>query len=588
MLKRAVIFLMVLVVVGLMSNGASGQRDGGGGRGASQLAAKKKKPNPKGQFLANLPPGPPTSSGNYETELSKFKDPAKSLVAGKPNGTKFEKFYRSLLKKNSKSVAMKQPSHWEAAKTIKEDAANGPEDLQKQKNYVLFIVYASSAYRGPEGTASLKGLYTELVNMEFEMDAPSYSYPGGRESEMAEFENAEKSVRSTPAGTSWLKPYSGFAVSSADAVARELPSHEEASKRVLDFLKVRPNEIREHKKYIRYVKAVSEEKRPAEATAALRKLYNSILDIEFDPVQEVTPALPFDGDERLTIFRNVVYGKEEPSLQTLDAYIVKSDKPTPVMVEIHGGGWRRGKKNSFGSYGGDLIGKLFDAGISVVSIDYRLTPEYQVPAMMHDAARAIQLVRSKAKEWNIDSAHVGAMGGSAGAHMSAWIAFHDDMADPDSDDPIARQSTRLSCIIDQSGPMDLTKANPLELSKALGRGEDFSKAFTQAFGCTLEEYMGPDIQKRAREASPIFCVTKDDPPAMIVHQSTPKLAGDDHGPIPETINDPHSAWFGIMLYEEMKEKGIDAVKYIGPHVGKDKEKDALAKVKFLTKHLRAE
>ena len=62
---------------------------------------------------------------------------------------------------------------------------------------------------------------------------------------------------------------------------------------------------------------------------------------------------------------------------------------------------------------------------------------------LEDAARALQFVRSEAAEFNIDKTRIGASGGSAGACSSLWLAFHDDMADPESSDPIARESTRL-------------------------------------------------------------------------------------------------------------------------------------------------
>src|SRR5581483_8975043 len=91
-------------------------------------------------------------------------------------------------------------------------------------------------------------------------------------------------------------------------------------------------------------------------------------------------------------------------------------------------------------------------GISVVSVEYRFIPEAtkdgEVPPVLGplgDAARALQFVRSKAKEWNIDKTRIGATGGSAGACSSLWLAFHPDMADPKSSDPIAQESTRLTC-----------------------------------------------------------------------------------------------------------------------------------------------
>ena len=118
---------------------------------------------------------------------------------------------------------------------------------------------------------------------------------------------------------------------------------------------------------------------------------------------DLKPAsAPFADRDDLTIYRDVVYGKVDPEQQNLDAYIVKSDKPTPVLVELHGGGWRRGKKNMFNSYPDGMFEMLFDAGISVVSANYRLIPKYPFPASERDAARVVQFVRSMAKRWNID------------------------------------------------------------------------------------------------------------------------------------------------------------------------------------------
>src|SRR5438876_2507634 len=142
-------------------------------------------------------------------------------------------------------------------------------------------------------------------------------------------------------------------------------------------------------------------------------------------------------------FRNVPYGIHPR--QVLDFYQAKSAKPTPVVFYIHGGGWRNGDKK--------MNPKPFlDKRISVAAINYRFVQHGveanvvpPVKAPLEDAARALQFVRSKASEWNIDKKRVGATGGSAGACSSLWLAFHDDMANPKSDDPVARESTRLYC-----------------------------------------------------------------------------------------------------------------------------------------------
>ena len=97
----------------------------------------------------------------------------------------------------------------------------------------------------------------------------------------------------------------------------------------------------------------------------------------------------------------------------------------------------------------DAVRDFNDNGVSVVSINYRYIKNDNkknvippVKAPFSDAARASQFVRSKAKEWNIGKKRISASGQSAGGCSALWLAMHDDMADPGSSDPIARDSTR--------------------------------------------------------------------------------------------------------------------------------------------------
>src|SRR5947209_1949106 len=144
---------------------------------------------------------------------------------------------------------------------------------------------------------------------------------------------------------------------------------------------------------------------------------------------------------------NVAYGTHER--QVLDFWQAKSDRPTPLVLYIHGGGWQNGDKKGLS---GAAIKRYLDNGISVATINYRFVKqaaadkvEPPVKGPLGDAARALQFIRSKASEWNLDKKRIGATGGSAGACSSLWLAFHDDMADPKSSDPVARESTRLYC-----------------------------------------------------------------------------------------------------------------------------------------------
>src|SRR5262249_21388956 len=138
---------------------------------------------------------------------------------------------------------------------------------------------------------------------------------------------------------------------------------------------------------------------------------------------------------------NVTYGPHERNV--LDFWQAKSERPTPVLVSIHGGGFVAGNKSGAPQPLKDCL----DAGISGAAIHYRHSTQAIAPAPFQDGARAVQFLRSKAKDWNIDSKRFAATGGSAGAGISLWLGFHKDMADPQNDDPVLRQSTRLTCMV---------------------------------------------------------------------------------------------------------------------------------------------
>jgi len=278
---------------------------------------------------------------------------------------------------------------------------------------------------------------------------------------------------------------------------------------------------------------------------------------------------------------NIAYGAHER--QVLDFYKAASDKPAPLLFFIHGGGWVAGDK---AGAGGML--KLLDAGISVVSINYRYSwqahladvkPPVEWP--LSDAARALQFVRSKAAEWNIDKQRIGASGGSAGACSSLFLAFHPDMADPKSSDPVARESTRLWCAA-VSGAQ--TSLDPQQLKEWTPN----SRYGGHAFG-----FMDPkDLKTRdtrfaeflaARESvlpwikkySPIEHVSADDPPVYLIYTSPPALGEEQKDPT-------HTANYGVKLQEKCKTLGVECeLVYPGaPDVKHPKAEDFLvAKLK---------
>jgi acetyl esterase/lipase len=256
------------------------------------------------------------------------------------------------------------------------------------------------------------------------------------------------------------------------------------------------------------------------------------------------------------------YGQDSER-QKFDFWQAKSDRPTPLVLLIHGGGWRNGDKTG---YGASAIQPYLDAGISVAAINYRFINqameqkvEPPVKACLHDAARALQTLRSKAAEWNLDPARVGATGGSAGACTSLWLALHDDLADPASSDPIARQSSRLSCAAVAGAQ---TSLDPKELREWIANSEYGGHAFGfSAPGRSRAQEFELLIANREKvlpwikEYSPIELVSTDDPPIYLeyANQRTPPVLG-------QTEADPtHSAMYGVKLKEKLDAIGIEAV-----------------------------
>jgi len=131
---------------------------------------------------------------------------------------------------------------------------------------------------------------------------------------------------------------------------------------------------------------------------------------------------------------DVAYGPHDRNV--LDLYLANSKSPTPMIVYVHGGGFVGGNKNSISPV---MINAAHRNGISVAALHYRFVNGEDVlfPAPQHDCARAIQFLRSKADQWNLDPQRFACYGGSAGAGISMWLGFHNDLAQPESEDPIA-------------------------------------------------------------------------------------------------------------------------------------------------------
>jgi acetyl esterase/lipase len=227
-------------------------------------------------------------------------------------------------------------------------------------------------------------------------------------------------------------------------------------------------------------------------------------------------------------------------------------------LHLHGGGWVRGDKAKVAG-----LERYLAAGISVASANYRFTTqamragvEPPVAWPLADAARAVQFLRSRAAAWNLDPRRVAATGGSAGACSSLYLAFHDDLADPASRDPVARESTRLWCVAVSGAQTTLDPAemrawtpNSVYGGHAFGFMSNPDDLATRdrsfpAFFAARERIL-PWIQRY----SPFAHAGAGDPPTYLLYPAPPALGQPQKDPT-------HTANFGVKLQERLRAASV--------------------------------
>ncbi|QDU45651.1 Carboxylesterase NlhH [Symmachiella dynata] len=268
---------------------------------------------------------------------------------------------------------------------------------------------------------------------------------------------------------------------------------------------------------------------------------------------------------------DVKYGPHDRHV--MDVWLAESDKPTPVVVSIHGGAFRHGDK----SVSRPVLRECLKSGISVVAITYRFTPDHIAPAQHRDAARAVQFVRHNADQWNLDPTKIAAVGGSAGAGMSLWLGFHDDMADPKNADPVLRQSTRLTCMAVNNGQ---TSYDPRFIRKLYPGTDTYSNsALAQLFDIDMKQLdnLPTEKYKLFEEVSALTHLTADDPPVLMTYDS------DYDTPISSRSIGIHHPRFGKVLKERMDKLGIECVVHTDFKKTGNTRADQV--VPFLNKHL---
>jgi acetyl esterase/lipase len=228
--------------------------------------------------------------------------------------------------------------------------------------------------------------------------------------------------------------------------------------------------------------------------------------------------------------RNVVFGMYSDLALLMDVYYPHNPNGFGI-IHISGGGWSKPLSLDASMLNHSrhvkLEGEMFvNAGYTLFSINHRATPRFVYPAAVEDAQRAVRFIRYHADKFGINPDKIGAIGGSSGGYLVSMLGVLDGNDIPDDDTPINRMSAKVQCVIARAAPTDFLQGDI---------GESFLNIKINKDSSTTE-------YKRAKMASPIYHVSPDDPPFLLIH-------GDQDPVVPYVLS--------VNMYKKLQEAKVE-------------------------------
>jgi acetyl esterase/lipase len=246
------------------------------------------------------------------------------------------------------------------------------------------------------------------------------------------------------------------------------------------------------------------------------------------------------------VLRDLEYARPGGTSLALDLYRPRGARGRlPVVVFIHGGGWREGDKAGGPS---QTTAVLAGYGYAVASINYRLSTQAPFPAQIQDCKAAVRWLRAHADQYGLDPDRIGAWGKSAGGHLAALLGLAGDKPEWEVGEHLDQPST-VRAVCDFFGPTDLTNLGGGPLAR------ERIEMLRQLVGGLLREK-----QAELREASPLSYVSRGDPPFFIAHGVDDELV-----PMAQSQS----------LYQALRAKGVPATFLAVRKAGHGFSKDSL-------------
>lgn len=221
------------------------------------------------------------------------------------------------------------------------------------------------------------------------------------------------------------------------------------------------------------------------------------------------------------VLKDIAYGPH--ARNKLDLSVPVSDKPLPLVIWVHGGGWAAGDKS-----GGNPAALLLKEGYAVAAINYRLSQHAVYPAQLHDCQRAVRFLREHAKEYNLDADRFGVWGASAGGHLVSLLGTTAGVTDLDGE-PDSKVSVKVQAVCNWFGPTDLA---------GLVVPDDGKNVVAKLMGGPLGEK-----KELAATADPVNYLDVADTPLLIIHGTVDQLV-----PLSQSVR----------LYEAARKKRVPA------------------------------
>ena len=215
----------------------------------------------------------------------------------------------------------------------------------------------------------------------------------------------------------------------------------------------------------------------------------------------MTPAVPEDIQE----IKNIEYKNANGKSLQLDMYIPKNiKKPAPLLVFIHGGGWRSGQRSDYLDY----LVAFAKKGYITATVSYRLLKDGPYPACVEDITDAVQWFYKHGDKYGYNPDRIALVGGSAGAHLALMAAYEWKKPGAANDSIFDSPNRhRIRAVVDIYGPIDMTT--------------EYARSQPLVTSFIAHSYVeNPELY---REASPIQYLDKNDPPTMILHGTSDNL-----------------------------------------------------------------